>query len=61
VYMGVERARRLEKAVAELDAIDVSDVTPPSDLEKRVKAVLKDDPLITWEDAVAEIVDEVRP
>jgi hypothetical protein len=39
----------------------VGDVTPPSDLEKRVQAVLKDDPLIRWEDAVAEIADEMRP
>jgi hypothetical protein len=61
VYTGVERARRLERAVAELDAIDVGDVTPPSDLEERVQAALEDDPLITWEDAVAEIVDEVQP
>jgi len=36
VYAGVERGRRLQEAIQELDEIDMDDCKPPEDLEKRV-------------------------
>jgi hypothetical protein len=55
-YAGIERGRRLEEAVEELDEIDMGDFRPPEDLEKRVKAELEKHPHIRWDAAVEAIV-----
>jgi len=47
VYAGIERGRRLEEAVEELDDINTKDIEPPVDLEKRIKEILKRIPHIT--------------
>jgi hypothetical protein len=57
VYAGVERGRRLEEAVEELDEVDMEDFKPPEDLEKRVKAELKKHPHMRWDAAIEAIVD----
>ena len=56
VYTGIQRGRRLERAVAELDEINVDDVKSPEELEKRVREVLKKHPAMRWDAAIAEIV-----
>jgi hypothetical protein len=56
VYAGMQKGRRLERAVEQLDEIDVDDVKSPEDLEKRVRKVLKKHPAMRWDAAVAEIV-----
>jgi hypothetical protein len=60
VYAGIERGRRLEEAVEELDKIDMKDFKPPEDLERRVRKVLKKKPHIRWDAAVEAIVDAAR-
>jgi hypothetical protein len=60
VYAGIERGRRLEEAVEELDEIDMKDFEPPEDLERRVRTVLKKKPHIRWDAAVEAIVDAAR-
>jgi hypothetical protein len=60
-YVAFERGRRLEEAVEELlDDIEDEDITPPKNLEKRVKSLLKRKPEIRWDAAVAAIVDPNR-
>jgi hypothetical protein len=60
VYAGIERGRRLEEAVEELDDINTKDIEPPVDLEKRIKEILKRIPHIRWDAAIELIVDDVR-
>jgi hypothetical protein len=57
VYSGIERGRRLEEAIEELDEIDMDEFKPPENLEKRVKAELKKRPHMRWDAAVEAIVD----
>jgi Topoisomerase 6 subunit A/Spo11, Toprim domain len=60
VYAGVERGRRLEEAVEDLEKIDLEDFEPPKDLAKRVKAELKKHPHIRWDAAVEAVVPSER-
>jgi hypothetical protein len=60
VYAGIERGRRLEKAIEKLDEIDMKNFKPPEDLEKRVRKVLKKKPHIRWDAAIEAIVDASR-
>ncbi len=57
VYSGIERGRRLEEAIEELDEIDMDEFKPPENLEKRVKAELKKRPHMRWDASVEAIVD----
>ena len=60
-YVAFERGRRLEEAVEEvLEDIEDEDITPPKNLEKRVRSLLKRKPAIRWDAAVAAIVDPNR-
>jgi hypothetical protein len=52
VYAGVERGRRLQEAIEELDEVDMEDFKPPDDLERRVKAKLKKYPHMRWDAAI---------
>jgi hypothetical protein len=56
IYTGMERGRRLEEAAEDLEKIDMEDFEPPNDLEKRVRKMLKTDPAMRWDAAVAKIV-----
>jgi hypothetical protein len=56
-YVGTERGRRLEKAIENLDEIDMADFTAPNDLQKRVELRLKEYPHERWDDAVRAIVE----
>ena len=56
IYTGMERGRRLEEAAEDLEKIDMEDFAPPKDLEKRVRKMLKKDPAMRWDAAVAKIV-----
>jgi hypothetical protein len=56
IYTGMERGRRLEEAAEDLEKIDMEDFEPPKDLEKRVRKMLKKDPAMRWDAAVAKIV-----
>jgi hypothetical protein len=60
VYAGIERGRRLEEAVEELDEIDMDDCKPPKDLEQRVRKILEKHPAMRWDAAIERIVDEHR-
>jgi hypothetical protein len=60
VYAGIERGRRLEEAVEELDEIDMDDCKPPKDLEQRVRKILEKHPAMRWDSAIERIVDEHR-
>jgi hypothetical protein len=60
VYIGMERGRRLEKAVAELED-DADDINPPSDLEPRVRKLLEERPSMRWDAAVKFLIEESRP
>jgi len=59
-YLGFQRGWRLRRAVAKLDAIDMTNVKVPADLEKRVRKVLKKSPSMRWDAAVEAIVDAAR-
>src|SRR5258706_5152014 len=59
-YAGIERGRRLEEAVEELDEIDMDDCKPPKDLEQRVRKILEKHPAMRWDAAIERIVDEHR-
>jgi hypothetical protein len=60
-YIGMERGRRLEEAVAELDdEDDAGDIKPPSDLEQRVRKLLEERPSMRWDAAVKLLIDESR-
>jgi hypothetical protein len=56
VFVGMERGRRMEEAVEQIEEIDMEDCKPPKDLEKRVRNILKKRPAMRWDAAVAEIV-----
>ena len=43
-YVGMERGRRLEEAIENVDEIDMADFTAPKDLQKRVELRLKETP-----------------
>jgi hypothetical protein len=60
VYLGFKGGWRLRQAVAKLDAIDMTTVKVPADLEKRVRRVLKKSPSMRWDAAVEAIVDAAR-
>jgi hypothetical protein len=61
-YIGMERGRRLEEAVAELDNEDgADDIKPPSDLEQRVRKLLEGRPSMRWDAVLRSVVDESRP
>jgi hypothetical protein len=61
-YIGMERGRRLEEAIAELDdEDDPGDIKPPSDLEQRVRKLLEERPSMRWDAAVKFLIDESRP
>ena len=51
VYAGMERGRRLEEAVEDLDEIDMEDFKAPKDLQKRVRRLLKEQPALRWDAA----------
>ena len=52
------RSKRVEEIVAEaIGEIDDEDITVPDDLSSRVTALLKEDPKLRWDEAVAAIVD----
>jgi hypothetical protein len=53
VYAGVERGRRLQKAIEELDEIDMDDCKPSEDLEKRVREMLEKHPAMRWDAATS--------
>jgi hypothetical protein len=55
VYTSMQRGRRLEEAIEELDEIDMENFEAPEDLQKRVRKVLKKNPHMRWDAAVAEI------
>ncbi len=55
MYAGVERGRRLQEAIQELDEIDMDDCKPPEDLEKRVREMLEEHPAMRWDGAVEKI------
>jgi hypothetical protein len=55
-YVGIERGRRLQEAIDDYaDQIDESDFKAPKDLEQRVAALLKRQPHMRWDAALAEI------
>jgi hypothetical protein len=55
-YVGIERGRRLQKAIDDYaDQIDESDCKAPKDLKQRVAALLKRHPYMRWDAAVAEV------
>jgi hypothetical protein len=55
VYAGLERGQRLQQAVEKLDKIDMENFKPPTDLEQRVRKMLKKSPWMRWDAAVAAI------
>jgi hypothetical protein len=57
VYINIERGRRLEQAIAKLDALDAKGVKPPADLEQRVRKLLEKTPVMRWDAAVEEIAN----
>jgi hypothetical protein len=62
VYIGVERGRRLEEVVAELDDEDgADDIKPPSDLEGRVRKLLKGRPSIIQKVAALRLQGRSAP
>ncbi len=58
VYTGFERGRRLEEAVENLDEINMKDFRPPRDLQRRVKKLLKQQPILRWDAALTQIINE---
>jgi len=55
-YVGIERGRRLQKAIDDYaDQIDESDCKAPKDLKQRVATLLKQHPHMRWDAAVAEV------
>jgi hypothetical protein len=55
VCTGLERGRRLEQAIARLTP-DMKGYKPPDDLEGRIRKLLKKNPHIRWDAALAMIV-----
>jgi hypothetical protein len=58
VYAGLERGRRLQEAVEELDEIDMDDFRAPKDLQRRVRKFLKEHPEKRWDEALSAIIAE---
>jgi hypothetical protein len=56
-FTSMERGRRLEEAVADLDEIEMEDFKAPKDLQRRVRKLLKEQPALRWDAAVAEIIN----
>jgi hypothetical protein len=56
VFASLERGRRLEEAVDDLDEIDMKDFKAPKDLQRHVRKLLKQRPALRWDAAVAEII-----
>lgn len=56
VFVSLEHGRRLEEAVKDLDEIDMEDLKVPKDLQRRVRQLLKEQPALRWDAAVAEII-----
>jgi hypothetical protein len=56
MYAGLEMGRRLEKAIEDLDEIDMADFTMPKDLQKRVREYLKKHGHERWDAAIRAIV-----
>jgi hypothetical protein len=59
VYTGMERGRRLAKAVAKLEK-DADEIKAPLDLEQRVRKLLEASPSMRWDGAVKLLIDERR-
>jgi hypothetical protein len=59
VYAGMERGRRLAKAIKQLEekVHAQGDAKPPTDIVGRVRKVLEKHPNIRWDTAVANILD----
>jgi hypothetical protein len=58
-YIGMERGRCLEEAVAKLDdEDDTDDDEPPTDHERRVREMLEKRPALRWDAAVQALVDK---
>jgi hypothetical protein len=57
VYIGLQRGRRLQEAVDDLDEIDDDDFKAPKDLQRRVATLLKQRRAMRWDAALAEIID----
>jgi len=57
-YQLYEKSKRVEEIVAEaIGEIDDEDITVPANLRSRVTALLKKDPKLRWDEAVAAIVE----
>jgi hypothetical protein len=57
-YQLYAKSKRVEEIVAEaIGEIDDEDITVPDDLSSRVTALLKEDPKLRWDEAVAAIVE----
>jgi hypothetical protein len=56
VFTSMERGRRLAEAVADLDEIDMKNFKAPKDLQRRVRKLLKEQPALRWDAAVAESI-----
>ena len=56
VYTALERGRRLQEAADDLDEIDMDDFRAPKDLQRRVRKLLKEQPALRWDAAVAAII-----
>jgi hypothetical protein len=61
VFTSMEQGRRLEKAVKNLKKIEMRDFRAPKDLQRRVRKLLKEQPALRWDDAVAEIIRRGAP
>ena len=56
-YAGMERGKRLQEAFEEIDEeLEEEDIEVPEDLQQRVEKLLKEQPALRWDAAVAEIV-----
>jgi hypothetical protein len=56
LFTSLEQGRRLGKAVKNLKKIEMGDFKVPKDLQRRVRKLLKEQPALRWDAAVAEII-----
>lgn len=56
VFTSMEQGRRLERAFKNLKKTEMKDFKAPRDLQRRVRKLLKEQPALRWDDAVAELV-----
>jgi hypothetical protein len=56
VYTGLERGRRLEAAMKKHGKINMKNFKAPKDLQRRVRMLLKKQPTLGWDAALAEII-----